>query len=67
MNLMEGMIAECSRVRELLKKYESLPNGAGLMGAMMMNRSLRMAERAMGSGDVTDMLKSYGDLGGYES
>jgi len=61
-NLMSGLLSEMNRVRELITEYESLPNGAGIFGATMMKRNIKMAELSISSGDVVDMLIQYQEL-----
>jgi hypothetical protein len=63
MNLMEGLIAEANRCRELVKEYEAI-GPAGAIGALLIKQKIQDAERAMGSGDVLDMLKAYEGLKG---
>ena len=60
MNLMEGMIEELNRNRELLKEYEAIPQG--VFGAAMIKKDIEDAEKAMGGGDVIEMLSCYETL-----
>lgn len=55
---------EQTRVRELLKVYETIP--AGIYGAAVIKESLRKAEEAAISGDVVKILVAYQDLIGIE-
>ena len=64
MNLIEGLLAEMNRVRELIPLYE-LPNGAGTFPIAQMNASLDRAEAAIASGDVIDELRCYEELKCY--
>lgn len=50
------------RVRELIEVYKSLPNNAGLFGALMLENVLQRANRAAMSGDVVEMIKSYNEM-----
>lgn len=61
-NLIEGLHKEMNRVRELKAEYESLPGGAGFMGASLMKVSLQMAEKAIEEGDIVKELKAFEDL-----
>lgn len=57
MNLMEGLIAETNRCREVVKLYDAIPTGA--FGAAMIRQDIAFAEQAMGSGDVIAMMEAY--------
>ena len=57
---MEGLIEEVNRNKELLKEYEKIPTG--VFGAAMIKKDIVDAEKAMGSGDVIEMLKCYETL-----
>jgi hypothetical protein len=65
-NLIEGLQTEMNRVREIIKEYESLPGGAGLLASGFMKGSIKSAERAISSGDTVEMLRSYKALQEYE-
>ena len=60
MNLMEGLIEECNRNRELKKVYDEIPTGA--MGAALIQADIDRAEKAMGTGDVVEMLEIYNTM-----
>jgi len=60
MNLIEGLQKEMNRCREVLKEYESIPQGA--FGAFHIKESIRKAEWAIASGDVIEMMAVYRDL-----
>ena len=57
MNLMQGLIQETNRAREVLGEYEKIPEGK--LGAMLIKQDIAAAEAAMGSGDVVAMLAAY--------
>lgn len=57
MNLMEGLIQETNRCREVLAEYEKIPTGA--FGAMMIREDIKEAEAAMASDDAVRMLAAY--------
>ncbi len=60
MNLIEGLLAELNRNREILKLYESIPEG--VIGTIMIKRSIAAAEHAMSEGDTVGMMRAYDDL-----
>lgn len=61
-NIMEGLLEEMNRVRELIIEYKSLPQGVGMIGAGLMTVNIKMAEKAIASGDVVEMLVQYEKL-----
>jgi hypothetical protein len=65
-NLIEELFSQMNRVREIVKVYESLPDGAGMIGASMMKASIANAEKAISSGDVVAELQAFEDLKGFE-
>ena len=50
------------RVRHLIDEYRGLPDGAGEIGAIIMDDVLRRAADAQSSGDIVRILKSYGEM-----
>lgn len=62
MNLVEGLIEELNRNRELLAAYREIPTGA--VAAWSLENDIKNAESAMGSGDVVEMLRVYKTLKG---
>lgn len=66
MNLVEGLLDEMNRVREIKKLYESLPDGVGMIGASIMDHSIKQAEKAVGSGDIMKMLPALQELKGFK-
>lgn len=56
-NLMEGLINEMNRCRELLKEYEKIPEG--VFGAAMIKQDIKNAEEAITENDVVKMLTAY--------
>jgi len=66
-NLMDGLLSEMNRVRELITEYKSLPNGAGMFGATIMKHQIEAAERSISSGDVVDMMLQYQKLKSFTS
>jgi hypothetical protein len=61
MNLVEGLIKQMNRNRELVKQYESCGT-AGVFGAAMISADIRYAENTLASGDMVEMLKAYKKL-----
>lgn len=61
-NLMDGLFDEMNRVRELIKEYKQLPNGAGFFGAVIMQENIKRAEQAIRNNDVIEMLREYESL-----
>jgi hypothetical protein len=62
MNLMEGLLSEIDRVKDLIKIYEELPDNAGAFGAMMLKTELKLAQRTIADGDTVRMLGAYQSL-----
>jgi len=60
MNLIEGLLKELERNRELLQEYKAIP--AGAFGAMIIERSIKTAEKAMAEGDTAKMLSCFKEL-----
>lgn len=58
--LIEGLLQEQQRVRELVKIYDNIPQGA--YGAAMLREALNRAEQAVANEDVVAILKSYKEL-----
>lgn len=65
MNLIEGIQAECDRVRELLPRYEEI-GPVGVFGLTMLRADIIEGEAAIASGDVVRMLKAFKALQGCE-
>ena len=62
-SLGEALPKEQARVRGLIVRYrDPVMNGAGELSAMMMERSLKAADQAVISGDLTAMVNAYQDL-----
>lgn len=57
---------EMARVRELITIYRSI-GPAGIPASMMMEASLRAADKASIEGDVVGMIRAYEDLKGYSA
>jgi hypothetical protein len=65
-SLGEALPAEIARVREVLGHYREI-GPAGAFGAAMIEADLRVADRAMISGDVVAMIAIYQKLKEIES
>ncbi len=63
-NLIEGLIEQMNRCREVLKQYEQIPEGA--IGASFIRQDIANAETAMASGDAVKMLAAYKTLESVE-
>jgi hypothetical protein len=57
----EDFPREQQRCRELIELYKSI-GPAGAFGAMMIEQVLQRADRAMASGDVVQILRSYQEM-----
>jgi len=60
MNLIEGLVKELKRNREILKLYEEIPTGA--FGAAMIKQAIAAAEKSISDDDVVAMMRAYDDL-----
>ena len=65
-NLMEGLLEQRDRVRDLVKIYEELPGGVGIFGAAIMKQNLKLTDEAITTGDVVKMARAYEELKGHE-
>lgn len=61
MNLVEGILKQCQRVREIVPLYEEI-GPAGVFGATMLKAAITEGEAALASGDVVRMLAAYKSL-----
>lgn len=59
-NLMEGLINEMNRAREVKAMYDEIPQGK--FGSIMIQQSIKAAEKSISDNDVIAMLKAYNDL-----
>ena len=64
-NLIEGLIEQMNRCRELIKHYEAI-GPVGTFGKVMIQQDIKNAEIALGSGDTIEMVKCYETLKGCE-
>lgn len=61
MNLIEGLLKEATRRREILPHYEAI-GPAGMFGATMLKQDILRAEQAIAGGDVAEMVALYKEL-----
>lgn len=59
-NLMDGLLRQMNRAREIKKLYDEIPEGR--FGSMMIQQMITHAEKSISSGDVVEMLYSYSEL-----
>jgi hypothetical protein len=64
-NLIEGIQAECNRVRELLLGYHAI-GAAGAFGAATLLATITEAEASIASGDIVRMVKAMELLRGCQ-
>ena len=60
-NLMDGLIAQLKRNRELLKEYEKI-GMAGAFGRIAIQRDIDAAEQAIKDNDVVAMVQAYANM-----
>lgn len=65
-NLMQGLLSEISRAKDILTEYEQLPNCAGKIGAAMIIIYIKKAEQSIIENDVIKMLSCYESLKNIE-
>ena len=65
-NLIEGLTNEILRVTEISKEYKSLPGGAGMLAAAIMDDTIDRARKAQASGDILQMIPILKDLQEFE-
>lgn len=57
-NLVEGLTVQMNRCRELVKVYDAL-GPVGTFGKVAIERGIKNAEEALGSGNTTAMIRAY--------
>jgi len=62
MNLIEGLLKELNRNRELKIEYDLIPTG--FFGSSMIQVDIINGEKAIASGDVIEMMRCYTALEG---
>lgn len=66
-NLMEGLLSEIDRVKEMITEYKSLPKNAGIVAALFMEVEVEKTEDAIAEMDTVQMIVSYKKLKEYEN
>lgn len=61
LNLIQDLLYEIMRVKELIKRYENIPNGAGQLGASILTELVAEAYKSLIDYDVV-LMKKYFDL-----
>lgn len=59
-NLMEGLLYQMNRAREIKKMYDEIPQGK--FGSIMIQQSIDRAEKSISDNDVIAMLAAFKDL-----
>lgn len=62
-NLIEALLSEIDRVQEIIKVYTDIPGGR--LAAYIMQAVINEGKRAMGSGDIIEMINVYDELKEY--
>ena len=66
-NLIDGLLYEMNRVREIIKEYEHpMLKGAGFIASSMMKIDIQRAEKSIRDNDVIEMMICYTKLKEYE-
>jgi hypothetical protein len=60
-DLIQLLLYEIIRVKDLIKYYEEIPNGAGQLGASILNELVSEAYRSLVNYD-TELMRKYYDL-----
>ena len=60
-DLIQLLLYEIIRVKDLIKYYEDIPNGAGQLGASILNELVSEAYRSLVNYD-TELMRKYYDL-----
>jgi hypothetical protein len=58
-DLVQGLLHEIIRVKELIKYYDAIPNGAGQLGSSILNELVVEAYTSLVNYDVVLMQKYY--------
>lgn len=66
-NLIEALLSEIDRVKEMIPIYQELPNNAGLLTSKFMEAEIKQAETAISNGDTIQMIASLKKLREYEN
>lgn len=67
-NLMEGLLKEIDRVKDIIKDYEAPElKGAGMFAATLMKQDVKRAQETITNNDVVEMLRYYQKLKEWEN
>lgn len=66
-NLMEGLLQEIDRVKEMVAEYKSLPKNAGYLASVMMEQDIKNAQGSISEGDTVKMLRAFTVLQEYQN
>jgi len=58
-DLVQALLSEIIRVKELIKYYDSIPDGAGQLGSSILNELVNEAYTSLVNYDVVLMQKYY--------
>jgi len=61
-NIIEGLLSEIDRVKEIIAEYEEQPNNAGALGASIMKQDIKEAKKVMAYNDTVGMMRMYEKL-----
>lgn len=65
-NLVGALTDEILRVTEIREQYLALPNGVGMMAAIVMQAAINIAKEAQASGDILQMIPALRNLQEFE-
>jgi hypothetical protein len=65
-NLMDGLLSEMNRVREIVKEYNAQPKNAGRLATLFMQLAIEKADESIKVNNVVKMLQCYSKLKEYE-
>lgn len=65
-NLMDGIISEMNRVREIITQYKRLPGNVGGIASSLMADDIKDAEQSIKDGNVIQMMICYSKLKEWE-
>jgi arginine repressor len=61
-NLMQGLLDEIIRVKDIVTVYKSLPKNAGLFASVIMETLIKEAIKSISDGDTIAMIRTYKEL-----
>jgi hypothetical protein len=65
-NLINGLLDQINRVKEMIPIYQALPKGAGMLASKFMEAEIKKAEKAISEGDTIQMIYSFNKLNEYK-